>query len=208
MEKIKRIGRYIIRGDIGKGSIGKVKLGENEKSGEKVAIKIIKKSSYEYNIKLNRKIKKEISLMRMVSHPNIIKLIEIIENKTYMFFVIQYAQNGDLFEAICQNKGLNSELSAHYLRQLVSGMEYLHSLGICHRDIKPENLLLDCNNNLKIADFSFAKFATKGMTKASCGSLHYVAPEVISGSPYNPFLTDIWSCGVVLYTMISVCFAE
>jgi BR serine/threonine kinase len=91
-------------------------------------------------------------------------------------------------------------------RQIVLGLEHLHSLGICHRDLKPENILLDSCMQVKIADFGFARWVASSLVDTSCGSAHYAAPEIIRGHPYDGKVSDIWSLGVILYALLAVCF--
>ena len=107
----------------------------------------------------------------------------------------EYASRGELFEYLVQHQHLSDVEAMRFFRQIIYGLEYLHSLGICHRDLKPENILLDENLNIKIADFGFARFAKSNIADTSCGSPHYAAPEVIKGTRYDGRCADVWSSG-------------
>ena len=203
--KSKIIGQYQICDLIGVGTTGIVKLGINIRTKEKVAIKIIKKKGLIENPYIVSKIQREVCLMKIIDHPHILKCIDFYETERNLYLILEYAERGELFEILILNKSFNLGLAAKYFRELIYGLEYLHSTLICHRDLKPENILVTSDDSIKIADFGFAKFMRSNITSTSCGSPHYAAPELISGLPYDSFKSDIWSCGVVLYTMIVVC---
>jgi len=199
------VGPYVIVRNLGSGSTCKTKLAVNQETGSKVAFKIIKKDSFSEKPELQTKIYREISLMRLFDHPHILKLVDILESPRHMYIGLEYAANGELFNYISQKTKLDESDSMFFFRQIIYGVEYLHSLGICHRDLKPENILLDENLNIKIADFGFARFTKSNIAKTSCGSPHYVAPEVIAGESYDARLADVWSCGVILYALVTGC---
>lgn len=168
-----------------------------------VAIKIIKKDSFKDNPQLQPKIQREIALMRLFDHPHILKLLDILESPRHLYIGLEYASNGELFTYVVENKSISEQQAMKFFRQLIYGLEYLHSLGICHRDLKPENILLDDKYNIKIADFGFARFTKNSVAETSCGSPHYVAPEVIGGDVYDGRCADVWSCGVILYALLT-----
>ena len=117
--------------------------------------------------------------------------------------IMEYARGGELFEYIVNRKRVREKEAAKFLLQLISGIEYLHKLGICHRDLKPENLLMDDYNNIKIVDFGLSNTYRPGQTlKTACGSPCYAAPEMVAGKHYHGLPADIWSCGVILYAMV------
>ena len=196
-------GRFEIEGTLGSGSQGKVKLAYDRRTEKKVAIKILNKSIFKNNVILLQKTQREIALMRILNHPNILSLFEVIESTKQIFIVEQYASNGSLFDII-QKLSLNQAID--YFRQIIYGLDYLHLHGICHRDLKPENLLLDYANQILIADFGFACWMPENVASTSCGSPHYTAPEVTYGNKYDGTAADIWSSGVILYAMLTVCF--
>lgn len=121
------------------------------------------------------------------------------------YLVLEYADNGELFEQISKNGGLPEEEAVKYFRQILSAVGYCHSFKICHRDLKPENILLTKNLDIKIADFGMAALhqSPDHKLKTSCGSPHYAAPELIKGSTYHGDKVDIWSMGVILYATLA-----
>jgi serine/threonine protein kinase len=141
--------------------------------------------------------------LKKCDHPNIIKLIEIQENETLIGIVLEYLPQGELFEYILSKQRLNESESKRLFTQLIIGIEYLHSKGIIHRDLKLENILLDKNRNLVIADFGFAATTCSNILETSCGSPCYAAPELVFETQYVGTKADIWSCGIILYTMLN-----
>lgn len=197
------IGNYIILQTIGSGGFGKVKLAEHKETHQKFAIKIFKKSKLNSKPDLITKIQREVSLMTIFDHPHIIKLYEVFQSTRHLFIVLEYAPNGELFDYLISMNCFPIEEAMRLFRQIIYGVDFLHSHSICHRDLKPENILLDENNNVKIGDFGFARWLKTGTADTSCGSPHYAAPEVVKGIPYNGKKADIWSCGVILFALLS-----
>lgn len=157
------------------------------------------------------KVFREINALSILTHPNIVRLEEVIQNDKYIGIVLEYASGGELFDHIITHKYLKDNVACRLFSQLVSGVHYLHSKGIVHRDLKLENLLLDKHKNIMISDFGFAnsfQYSTDGsindLMSTSCGSPCYAAPElVISDSKYIGRKVDVWSCGVILYAMLA-----
>lgn len=201
--KQQEIGNYTILQTIGSGATGKVKLGEHKENHTLAAIKIFKKSSFEGKPELKQKIHRETSLMRLLDHPHLLKLKEICESPKHMYIVLEYAAHGELFDYLMARRALTVEDAMKFFRQIIYGLDYLHSNNICHRDLKPENILLDENDNIKIADFGFARWMPSNIADTSCGSPHYASPEIVKGIPYDGRKADIWSCGVILYALLS-----
>lgn len=201
-----QIGPYRMTHTLGSGTTSKVKMAEHVETGNIVAIKIIKKKIYKDNPVYSVKIRREIALMKLVDHPHVLGLLDVFESAHHLYIVTEYASQGELFDYIVKNRSLTPPRAAELFRQLIYGVEYLHSFGIIHRDLKTENILLDENANVKIADFGFAKFIKTNIADTSCGSPHYAAPEVIRGIPYDGKAADIWSCGVILHAMAAVCY--
>ena len=199
------IGSYKLTHTLGEGTTGKVKLGYHTQTGEQVAIKIISKSSFSKQPKLQQKVQREIALMRLVKHPNILRLLDVLESNRHLYIVLEYAPQGDLFDFLVSRRFLPENVALDFFRQIILAVEYLHSFGICHRDLKPENILLDGSTRAKIADFGFARYTKSSLAETSCGSPHYAAPEVIKGTQYDGKAADIWSCGVILYALLAVC---
>jgi BR serine/threonine kinase len=168
-----------------------------------VAIKIVAKASFDQKPGLQMKVRREIALMKIVNHPNILRLIDVFESSNHLFIVLEYAEHGELFDYLVARGSLPEAEALDFLRQITFGLEYLHWHGICHRDLKPENILLDKQNRVKIADFGFARWVQRDIAETSCGSPHYAAPEVIRGMQYDGRKADIWSLGVILYALLA-----
>ena len=201
--KQQEIGNYIILQTIGAGATGKVKLGEHKETHALAAIKIFKKSNFDNRPDLQQKIQRETSLMRLFDHPHLLKLKEICESPRHIYIILEYAAHGELFDYLMARRALTVETAMKFFRQIIYGLDYLHAHNICHRDLKPENILLDENDNVKIADFGFARWMSANMADTSCGSPHYASPEIVKGIAYDGRLADIWSCGVILYALLS-----
>lgn len=198
------IGDYILSHTLGEGTTGKVKLAYHKETGQQVAIKIIPKISFDQRPDLQLKVQREIAIMRLVDHPNILKLIDVLESGRHLYIILEYAEQGELFDYLVSNRFLAEDVAIEFFRQIVIALEYLHKRGICHRDLKPENILLDSCARIKIADFGFARWVKSSLTETSCGSPHYAAPEIIRGQPYDGKIADIWSLGVILYALLAV----
>ncbi|ORE06714.1 Pkinase-domain-containing protein [Rhizopus microsporus var. microsporus] len=196
-----RIGQYNIISTIGTGSFGKVKLAVHAITGQKVALKIINRKKIA-SMDMSGRVKREIQYLKLLRHPHIIKLYEVITTPTDIIMVIEYASK-ELFNYIVEKGRMSEDDARRFFQQIICAVEYCHRHKIVHRDLKPENLLLDANNNVKIADFGLSNIMTDGdFLKTSCGSPNYAAPEVISGKLYAGPEVDVWSCGVILYVML------
>lgn len=151
-----RFGEYILGQTLGEGEFGKVKLGWKKNGEVQVAIKLIRRESLGQNPSRLPKIYREVSILRGLEHPNIVKLHEMIETPPYIGIILEYASGGELFDYILNHRYLKDNTARKLFAQLVSGVGYLHKKGIVHRDLKLENLLLDRNRNIVITDFGFA----------------------------------------------------
>ena len=195
------INEYAIKETIGKGAFSKVKLGINKLTGEKVAIKIIDKKKLKINSE-NKRIEREINIIKKLNHINIVKIVQIKEDMNNIYIIMEYIEN-NLFYYILNKKYLSEQESSFYFFQLISGIDFIHSQGIVHRDLKPENILITKNKILKIIDFGLSNYFSKGnLLSTLCGSPSYTAPEVILGNKYDGFASDIWTIGIILYIMI------
>ncbi|XP_048368582.1 serine/threonine-protein kinase SIK2 isoform X1 [Sphaerodactylus townsendi] len=196
-----RVGFYEIEGTLGKGNFAVVKLGRHRITRSEVAIKIIDKSQLD-SVNLE-KIYREVQIMKMLDHPHIIKLYQVMETKSMLYLVTEFAKNGEIFDYLANHGRLSESEARRKFWQILSAVEYCHSRKIVHRDLKAENLLLDNNMNIKIADFGFGNFYKSGEPLTTwCGSPPYAAPEVFEGQQYEGPQLDIWSMGVVLYILV------
>ncbi|CAK9186828.1 unnamed protein product [Ilex paraguariensis] len=198
-------GKYEMGRLLGKGTFAKVYYGKNLKTSESVAIKVINKDHVKKEGTMEQ-IKREISVMRLVRHPNIVELKEVMATKKKIFFVMEYIKGGELFAKIAKGK-LKEDLARKYFQQLISAVDFCHSRGVYHRDLKPENLLLDENGNLKVSDFGLSALPehlrNDGLLHTRCGTPAYVAPEVLRKKGYDGSKADLWSCGVILYVLLA-----
>ncbi|KAF9528827.1 hypothetical protein CPB83DRAFT_300476 [Crepidotus variabilis] len=203
---IPKFGPYLLLQTLGEGEFGKVKLGLHCQWGEEVAVKLIRRGNVDSSVRMS-KIEREIEVLKMLKHPNIVRLYDVIETDKYIGIILEYASGGELFDHILAHRYLKERDAAKLFSQLISGVWYIHQKKIVHRDLKLENLLLDRNRNVIITDFGFAnRFEHKAddLMQTSCGSPCYAAPElVISEGLYVGSAVDIWSCGVILYAMLA-----
>ncbi|KAF8413732.1 hypothetical protein HHK36_001725 [Tetracentron sinense] len=199
------LGRYEIGKLLGHGTFAKVYLARNVKSGESVAIKVLDKEKI-LKGGLIAHIKREISILRRVKHPNIVQLFEVMATKAKIYFVMEYVRGGELFNRVAKGR-LKEEVARKYFQQLISAVEFCHARGVFHRDLKPENLLLDENGDLKVSDFGLSavsdQISQDGLFHTFCGTPAYVAPEVLARKGYDAAKVDIWSCGVILFVLMA-----
>ncbi|KAG2150302.1 Pkinase-domain-containing protein [Suillus bovinus] len=209
----KMIGLWKVGRTIGKGSSGRVRIARHSKTGQYAAVKIVSK-----NILMNSitklvdsaehmllSIEREIVIMKLIDHPNIMRLYDVWETSSDLYLILEYVEGGELFDYLCNKGRLSTFEALGYFQQIISAIDYCHRLNIAHRDLKPENLLMDQNKNIKVADFGMAAWQARsknGLLQTACGSPHYAAPEVIMGKEYNGRASDIWSCGVILFALL------
>ncbi|KAL7983645.1 hypothetical protein Chor_000521 [Crotalus horridus] len=200
-QKPLRVGFYDIERTLGKGNFAVVKLARHRVTKTQVAIKIIDKTRLDSsNLE---KIYREVQIMKLLNHPHIIKLYQVMETKDMLYIVTEFAKNGEMFDHLTTRGHLNEHEARKKFWQILSAVEYCHSHHIVHRDLKTENLLLDANMNIKLADFGFGNFYKSGEPLSTwCGSPPYAAPEVFEGKEYEGPYLDIWSLGVVLYVLV------
>ncbi|CAD5226416.1 unnamed protein product [Bursaphelenchus okinawaensis] len=196
------IGRYRLLKTIGKGNFAKVKLARHIPTGIDVAIKIIDKTAL--NPSSLQKLFREVRIMKQLDHPNIVKLYQVMETDQTLYLVMEYASGGEVFDYLVAHGRMKEKEARAKFRQIVSAVQYLHSKNIIHRDLKAENLLLDADMNIKIADFGFSnQFSAGTKLDTFCGSPPYAAPELFQGKKYDGPEVDVWSLGVILYTLVS-----
>lgn len=212
-----KVGPWKLGETLGFGSTGKVQLAYNEITHQPAAVKEISKAIFSSKAapgnssiaaatpdSLPYGIEREIIIMKLLNHPNVLRLYDVWETNTSLYMVLEYAEKGELFNLLVERGPLPENEAVCFFRQIIIGVSYCHALGIVHRDLKPENLLLDHNLNIKIADFGMAALETEDkLLETSCGSPHYAAPEIVSGIPYHGFASDVWSCGVIFFALLT-----
>uniref|UniRef100_A0A8B9L103 non-specific serine/threonine protein kinase n=1 Tax=Astyanax mexicanus TaxID=7994 RepID=A0A8B9L103_ASTMX len=196
-----QVGFYEILRTLGKGNFAVVKLARHKVTKTQVAIKIIDKTRL--NSSNLEKIYREVQIMKLLNHPHIIKLYQVMETKDMLYIVTEYAKNGEMFDFLTSNGRMSEAEARKKFWQILTAVDYCHRHHIVHRDLKTENLLLDANMNIKLADFGFGNFYKTGEPLSTwCGSPPYAAPEVFEGKEYEGPQLDIWSLGVVLYVLV------
>lgn len=200
--EISCVGQFILQHTIGVGTMGEVKLAIHKISRSRAAVKILKKVNLSKDALKN--VRREIAIMKLLDNPFVVKLIDVVESESTIFIIMEYAGT-ELYDYVSSAGALGTYEASRILHQIVRGINYCHSIGIVHRDLKPENILLDDHLNVKIADFGMSQLILDdlGTMSSSCGSPHYVAPEVIKGIPYNGMKSDIWSLGIIFYVMLT-----
>jgi len=196
---------YEVGSELGRGGFAVVYAGKSKKTDESVAIKVIEKNCVD--VSELQSLVREIDIMKKVDHPNVLKLIDIFESDTRVTLVTELVTGGELFYKIVERGSYSEADAAGIVRQLVTGVEYLHSKGIAHRDLKPENLLCSDGEGkdmtIKIADFGLSKMFSAGeVLKTSCGTPDYAAPEVLQTDGTYSNAVDMWSVGVITYVLL------
>lgn len=190
---------------LGQGTFAKVHHARELKSGQSVAIKMIDKEKI-MKVGLIEQIKREIAVMRLVKHPNVVQLYEVLASKSKIYFVMEYVRGGELFNKVAKGR-LKEDAGRRYFQQLVAAVDFCHSRDVYHRDLKPENLLLDEHGSLKVTDFGLSALIDSkrhdGLLHTTCGTPAYVAPEVLNKRGYDGVKADIWSCGVILFVLLA-----
>ncbi|KAF9178308.1 hypothetical protein BGZ51_007887 [Haplosporangium sp. Z 767] len=198
------VGPYVLGKTLGKGSSGCVKLACHRRTNDQVAIKIISKASLANKAAVHRGIEREIAIMKLINHPHVIQLYDVYETEKDLFLIMEYVSGGELFEYLVSRGRLDEAEALRFFQQIIVGLAFCHKRKICHRDLKPENLLLDARMNVKIADFGMASLQKSGrLLETSCGSPHYASPEIVTGMKYDGSSSDIWSCGIILYALLT-----
>lgn len=196
-------GKYEIRRLLGFGGFAKVYEAVNVITEQSVAVKVLSRRKI-VKAGFAAHIEREIAIMRRMRHPNIVTLHEVLATRTKIFFVMEFASGGELFQKIATGR-FSEDLSRRYFHQLISAVQYCHSLGVFHRDLKIDNLLLDEDLNLKVSDFGLSatldEIRPDGSLHTLCGTPAYLAPEILAKRGYDGSKIDVWSCGVVLFVL-------
>nr|XP_009410447.1 PREDICTED: CBL-interacting protein kinase 32 isoform X3 [Musa acuminata subsp. malaccensis] len=175
----RRVGKYELGRTIGEGTFAKVKFARNVETGEPVAIKILDKEKV-LKHKLVEQIKREIATMKLIKHPNVVRIYEVMGSKTKIFIVLEFVTGGELFDKIANHGRMREDEARRYFQQLINAVDYCHSRGVYHRDLKDD-----------------------GLFHTTCGTPNYVAPEVLNDRGYDGATADLWSCGVILFVLLA-----
>ncbi|RGP68057.1 serine threonine- kinase domain [Fusarium sporotrichioides] len=221
------IGPWQLGKTLGKGSSARVRLCRHNVTNQLAAVKIVNRrmaylvqdsslaalSKWDNNlpdqidgeIRVPMAIEREVAILKLIEHPNIMKIYDIWENRSEVYLILEYIDQGDLFTFINLKGRLSEEVSVYFFRQIISAISYCHSFNICHRDLKPENILISADLKIKIADFGMAALHQTDTHQlvTACGSPHYAAPELLKNRQYRGDKADIWSMGVILFAMLT-----
>ncbi|XP_029880864.1 SNF-related serine/threonine-protein kinase-like isoform X4 [Aquila chrysaetos chrysaetos] len=196
-------GLYDLERTLGKGHFAVVKLARHVFTGQRVAVKVIDKSKLAGEAA--GQLLQEVRCMKLVQHPNVVRLYEVIDTHAKLYLILELGDGGDMFDHIMRHEGGLAETRAkHYFAQIVHAISYCHKLHVVHRDLKPENVVFFQEQGVvKLTDFGFSnRFQPGKMLTTSCGSLAYSAPEILLGDEYDAPAVDIWSLGVILYMLV------
>jgi len=202
---------YSIYETIGRGSYAVVKLALNNTTKQQVAVKIISKTKAPKDF-IEKFLPREIDIVRSLNDKYVMMFSYIEESSKKVYMIMEHAKNGDLLHVIKSKKTIEEKQARKWSKHCFLGLQYLHKNKIVHRDLKCENVLIDAKNNARLTDFGFAKrmksfysydnFPNDDLSETYCGSYAYAAPEVLKGNPYNPYISDIWSLGIIIFTML------
>ncbi|CAK9800614.1 Calcium/calmodulin-dependent protein kinase type 1 [Anthophora quadrimaculata] len=194
--------KYILKELLGTGAFSEVRLAESkEKPGQVYAVKIIDKKALKGK---EDSLENEIRVLRRLTHPNIVQLLETFEDKHKVYLVMELVTGGELFDRIVEKGSYTEKDASDLIRQVLEAVDYMHDQGIVHRDLKPENLLYyspDEDSKIMISDFGLSKMEDSGIMATACGTPGYVAPEVLAQKPYGKAV-DVWSIGVISYILL------
>ncbi|KAJ1528638.1 hypothetical protein ONE63_007033 [Megalurothrips usitatus] len=197
-------GMYDLLETLGRGHFAVVKLARHVFTGEKVAVKVIDKNKLDDVSRAH--LYQEVRCMKLVQHPNVVRLYEVIDTNTKLYLILELGDGGDLYDYIMRHegRGLDEETARNYFRQIVRAIDYCHRLHVVHRDLKPENVVFfETLGIVKLTDFGFSnRFCPGQKLETSCGSLAYSAPEILLGDSYDAPAVDVWSLGVILYMLV------
>ena len=209
---IKSVGPYDLKREIGQGRFSSVFLATKmEPDGTEVelACKIVARDGLT-TVVTEKRFENEIRIMQQLKHPGVVQIVDLCKDQNNFYIFMEHCRGGTFLMYICNHLNPASRVpepeAKIFMVQILQVLQHVHSLGVCHRDLKPENILLDEFGHVKIGDFGFSRFVCKdGLVETPCGSPYYASPECISGLPYDGKKSDVWSAGVILYTMLTGC---
>ncbi|GFS92309.1 hypothetical protein NPIL_374781 [Nephila pilipes] len=196
-------GLYDLGDTLGRGHFAVVKLAKHVFTGEQVAVKVIDKTRLDDVSRAH--LFQEVRCMKLVQHPNVVRLYDVIDTQTKLYLILELGDGGDMYDYILKHEnGVDEETAKKYFRQIVHAISYCHKLHVVHRDLKPENVVFfEKLGMVKLTDFGFSnKFCPGQKLETSCGSLAYSAPEILLGDSYDAPKVDVWSLGVILYMLV------
>ena len=187
--------------ELGRGSFGCVYLVTHNTTKKKYALKVMNKHKLLQTYGDCKLIYNEIEIHSKLNHPNIIRLYNVSETEEEINILLEYAENGNLYSLIQNEKGFSEYKAYKYFIQIVNAVYFLHQNNIIHRDIKPENILIGDNDLLKLCDFGWAKELIVNNRSTFCGTVEYMAPEIVGSEKYD-YSVDVWSLGILLYELL------
>ncbi|XP_051164923.1 calcium/calmodulin-dependent protein kinase type 1 isoform X2 [Leptopilina boulardi] len=194
--------KYTLKELLGTGAFSEVRLAESkERPGDLYAVKIIDKKALKGK---EDSLENEIKVLRRLTHPNIVRLLETFEDKHKVYLIMELVTGGELFDRIVEKGSYTEKDASDLIRQVLEAVDYMHEQGVVHRDLKPENLLYyspDEDSKIMISDFGLSKMEDSGIMATACGTPGYVAPEVLAQKPYGKAV-DVWSIGVISYILL------
>lgn len=197
------IGPYKFYDTIGEGSFSIVKLVKHEAFSQFFACKIVPlRMLNERN--LNERFELEIRISQLMRRSDISTITDFLRDENNYYVIMEYYPYGNLLNYIISKEKLTEDESKGLMYQILNALNHIHSQKVCHRDLKPENIMIDMNGRLRISDFGLSQFVNENnLVKTPCGSPCYVSPECISGKSYDGLTSDVWSCGVILFAMVT-----
>lgn len=197
------VGPYTFQGTIGEGAFSTVRLCKKNTDESYCACKIIEKARL-VNLRQQNRFEEEVRINQQLHHPGVVQILDLYADEKRYYMFTDFCPNGDLFEYIVSRKRLKEPDTKRIFRQILETIKYVHLMGVSHRDLKPENILVTNTGSIKISDFGLSKFVDpRGLVNTPCGSPCYASPECLSGGSYNGRSTDMWSCGVILFAMVT-----
>ncbi|KAI9485243.1 MAG: kinase-like domain-containing protein, partial [Benjaminiella poitrasii] len=193
---------------LGRGNFGKVYLVEKKSNEKKYAAKVIDKRMFkttEQTQHIERELEICQSFVEKLEHPNIVQVYEVLSEEDYIYIIMDYVEGCELFDKIRQEKRLSEQTARKWFKEIIQAVDYIHKNNIIHRDLKPENVMIDKSQTVRICDFGFGNIVKKQheVLNTYCGSPFYAAPEMVTATPYCGPPVDLWSCGVILFVMLT-----
>ena len=198
-EKEWKFSDFEIGQPLGKGKFGQVYLAREKSSGYIVALKVMLKADLQAN-NAETQLRREIEIQSRLRHSNILRLYGYFHDSKYVYLILEYAPNGEIYKILRTKGSFDEQKAAQYIFQLANALKYLHSRQVIHRDIKPENLLIGLKEELKIADFGWS-IHTQNRRRTLCGTIDYLSPEMVEGRNHDEKV-DLWSLGVLCYELL------